>query len=156
MVAVSAVGVVVLALTGRTFSSPVMSLFGYSWLAGFYGLVLLTCLHSSTGWIARICRVRALRWLGGISYGVYLFHQPISGLCHAALRGTDPGMTNLEGVATTSLALLVTLLVAGLSFRFIETPIINFGHRFTYDSPASSRQRLPVPAGQVDPLPARQ
>jgi len=152
LLAAFAAGAVVLALTGRRFSSPVMSLFGYSWLAGFYSLVLLACLHHSDGWIARICRARWLQWLGVMSYGVYLFHQPISGLCHAALRGTEPGMTNLIGVAATSLALLITLLVAWLSFRYVEKPILNFGHRYQYDSPAPARPASTVPTEQTSPL----
>jgi peptidoglycan/LPS O-acetylase OafA/YrhL len=149
ILSVFAAGVVVLGITGRKFSSPIMSLFGYSWLAGFYCLLLLISLHHPVGWIARICRLRALQWVGVISYGIYLFHQAVSGLCHAALRGADPAMTDLSGVAITGLALLITFTLARLSFGLFEKPILNFGHRFKYDTVASAepeRQAATPPA----------
>ncbi len=153
ILAVFAVGVVVLALTGRKFSSPVMSLFGYSWLAGFYCVVLLISLYHPGGWIAWVCRRRGLQWVGVISYGIYLFHQAISGLCHAALRGAEPAMTDLRGVAITGLALVMTFTTARLSFGWIEKPMLNFGHRFRYDAPAGARsESLPAPSTAVPAL----
>ena len=148
VLAVFAAGVVVLGLTGRKFSSPVMALFGYSWLAGFYCLLLLISLHHRAGWIAGICRLRALQWVGVISYGVYLLHQAISGLCHITLRGAPPAITDLPSAGITLLAFVITLALARLSFGFFEKPILAFGHRFNYET---AIQEEPVTAAAPSP-----
>jgi len=60
---------------------------------------------------------RPLRWLGERSYGIYLWHWPIFAL-------TRPGLdVPLSGWPLFALRLSATLIVAGLSYRYIEKPI---------------------------------
>lgn len=106
--------------------------FTYLWLSCLYAVLLLVVLVDRDGWIARLFRPRALVWLGTVSYGVYLFHQAVSSLLHGLIRYLPPTLMEWEGVAVTCLALVVTLMLAGLSFRCFERPIINFGHRYRY------------------------
>ena len=53
-------------------------------------------------------------------------------------------MPDFSAVAITGLALLITLTLARLSFGFLEKPILNFGHRFKYDTVASTGSESPV------------
>jgi peptidoglycan/LPS O-acetylase OafA/YrhL len=106
--------------------------FTYLWLACLYATLLLVVLVDRDGWIARLFRPRALVWLGTVSYGVYLFHQAVSALLHGLIRYLPPTIMEMEGLAVTCLALVVTLALAGLSFRYFERTIINFGHHYRY------------------------
>jgi peptidoglycan/LPS O-acetylase OafA/YrhL len=71
---------------------------------------------------------------------VYLFHQPVSGLMHAAIFSRPPHVDGPASALVTLAALAATLALAALTLRFIERPAIAFGRRFTY-SAASLRMR---------------
>ncbi|WP_345801549.1 acyltransferase family protein [Microbacterium sp. AZCO] len=66
-----------------------------------------------------------LTWIGARSYGIYLWHWPLLVLIVAATRGTIADAPVSVGVA----ALVLTLAVAELSYRFLETPIRRRGFR---------------------------
>ncbi|HEY8546883.1 MAG TPA: acyltransferase family protein [Acidimicrobiales bacterium] len=57
-----------------------------------------------------------LRWLGRVSYGVYLWHWPVIVFMTPARLGVDRWATDLARIATT-------LAVAELSYRILEMPI---------------------------------
>jgi hypothetical protein len=77
------------------------------WVVLVLGAVL------EVGPIAALAGFRPLVWLGVVSYGVYLVHWPLLLVLH-------PFHAPL---ADASIALTVTLVVAGLSARFFEGPI---------------------------------
>ncbi len=66
--------------------------------------------------IARALSFAPLRWLGLISYGVYLYHWPIDVWLSA-------DRTGWSGWGLVALQLTVTLAVSVLSYRFIEQPV---------------------------------
>ena len=58
-----------------------------------------------------------MRYLGQRSYGLYLWHWPV-------FMVTRPGLDiALDGTALLSLRLAITVVIAELSFRFVEMPI---------------------------------
>jgi hypothetical protein len=60
---------------------------------------------------------RPLRWVGERSYGIYLWHWPV-------FMVTRPGLdVPLEGAKLLALRLAVTVLLAHLSYRYVEQPI---------------------------------
>ncbi len=71
--------------------------------------------------------VQPLRWIGERSYGIYLWHWPLLVLVVAAVRGTGPeaGVPWQIGVGV----LILTLLIAALSYRFVENPVRRRGLR---------------------------
>ncbi len=72
-------------------------------------------LEGSNG-VARLCSVRPLVYVGKISYGAYLYHWPIfalSGKHWGPLHGTSLGLAQLAA----------SLLLAAVSFRYLEAPI---------------------------------
>src|SRR6478735_10279702 len=68
-----------------------------------------------------------LTWIGARSYGLYLWHWPILVLLLASANATGTEVPAWIGVA----ALALTLVVAELSYRFVETPIRRRGFRAT-------------------------
>jgi peptidoglycan/LPS O-acetylase OafA/YrhL len=73
-----------------------------------------------------LLRTGALRYVGKISYGLYLYHYLI-----LSLFGIAPFETETTGAGLTSVAeaLVTTFLVASFSFRFIETPLLRVKDR---------------------------
>jgi hypothetical protein len=58
-----------------------------------------------------------LRWLGERSYGIYLWHWPVYMVTRSQLD------VPLDGLPLLALRLGVTVLLADLSYRYVETPI---------------------------------
>ena len=71
---------------------------------------------SSHGVAHRALRLRPLVWLGVISYGVYLWHWPLT----VWLR---PETVGVDGPLLFALRLGATLLIASASFYLVERPI---------------------------------
>jgi peptidoglycan/LPS O-acetylase OafA/YrhL len=51
---------------------------------------------------------------------------------HRLLLHGDPEIRDVKGVATTALALVMTLAIAKVSWRYFEGPLVKRGHRYTY------------------------
>jgi peptidoglycan/LPS O-acetylase OafA/YrhL len=106
---------------------------GYTWFALVFSALLLTAVSQPAGWIAAIMRWRSLGWIGGISYCVYILHDPFNFFAHRILLHAEPRLQTLPQLSVSLLALLLTLAVASLSWRYFEKPLIRKGHRYSYD-----------------------
>jgi peptidoglycan/LPS O-acetylase OafA/YrhL len=104
------------------------------------GLPILSVLFAlALGWIVRrrggsFFLLRALRWkptryLGTISYSLYLFHIPVYYCllrCAAALRLSGYPVAFI----VSAMALLLSILCSALSWKYFETPILNLKDRW--------------------------
>lgn len=103
-------------------------------------LILVTLAPGSI--LYRVLSIPALRWLGRISYGAYVFHDIPHTLYwrvaaklvgHFEIVGANSfrrfeiESTILAGV----IALLATLVLAGLSFRFFESPLLSLKEKWS-------------------------
>jgi peptidoglycan/LPS O-acetylase OafA/YrhL len=79
-------------------------------------LIAAGCASTST-LVSRTLAFRPLQWLGSRSYSIYLWHFPV-----LIMAGLHPG--HLVKVQKIALVVLI-LVVANLSYRFIEKPIRN-------------------------------
>lgn len=113
--------------------------FTHSVLAVFYSTTVLLAVADEGWWLNRIVRLAALRWIGTVSYGVYLVHQPMNYHLHAIFRGTTPGISGAEGVAVTLLATAASVALASALFLTIETWFIDLGRRAQYKFPVGRR-----------------
>ena len=102
-------------------------------LAVTFALFLLLALLNREGVLGSVLRNRVLMWLGSISYGVYILHTGVSHLVHKLVRDARPSIDSWGGVATTLLALAVTLLVAQISYQWFERRFIRYGHTVSYE-----------------------
>jgi peptidoglycan/LPS O-acetylase OafA/YrhL len=111
-------------------------------LVGLFAIFILIAYADTQPWLGKLLRKPVLIWFGQLSYGIYMFHEAVSGLTHGLLLHTAPQLRTPADVAVTLLALAITLLLAALSYRFFEGPILRFGHRFRY-RPNPSPEPLP-------------
>lgn len=110
----------------------ILGIFDVSWLALSYGLLVLAAAEGNMGPLSSFLRQPVWIALGRYSYAIYMFHQLVSGLLHGWLLQQEPLIRNWQGALTTLAALLATLALAWLSFRFLESPFLKLGQRFRY------------------------
>jgi peptidoglycan/LPS O-acetylase OafA/YrhL len=122
------------------------------WLALLFAALLLVTLTNSIPLLNRVLSAAGLRWLGLISYGVYLLHGPVSGLLHWYIAGTGMEFRTPTDIAVTALSVVVTLALASLSFRYFETPFLRLGQKCKYaPAAAASVQFAPNTVPGVQP-----
>jgi peptidoglycan/LPS O-acetylase OafA/YrhL len=107
--------------------------YGYSVLALFYSCFLLIAVTEERGILSAIARIRWLRGLGAISYGIYMIHIAVIGAMHGLLLKQSPQINSWRDAVVTLAALLCTLAIAILSWRFFERPILSIGHSIQYE-----------------------
>jgi peptidoglycan/LPS O-acetylase OafA/YrhL len=115
-----------------------------SGLAGLHFTLILAAFIDARSGLGRLLRFPVLVWFGQRSYGLYLFHEAVSGLCYGLLCHSVPEMRTLVDAGVTVLALVVTLLLAELSYRFFEGPILVFGRKFRYCPRPPKKSSLPA------------
>ncbi len=114
---------------------PITLPYGYKFLWGYSFINIVSALLMygvvRHGWAARLLEWRPLRYLGKISYGLYVYHFGLVWLM-ATLFGhtiTQP-FSPLLALAT----LLLTIAIAAASFHLMEKPLIDLKDRF-FDIP---------------------
>lgn len=114
--------------------SDIGNAFAHLWLGALYSLFIMVCILRPAGAVSNIVSKRFFVWMGLRSYGIYLFHQPISGLVHQYLNGKEsPGFSNLTEFFATAAAFAITLGLAELSYRFFESVFLAYGKKFKYE-----------------------
>jgi peptidoglycan/LPS O-acetylase OafA/YrhL len=125
-------GIAALAKWSPSVGSPAVQSVGYTWLALFYASVLLYALTRPASILSRALRLTWLGWLGGIAYGTYLLHQMTQGMLFGLVWRHEPFITGGYTLLTALSALLLTVALAKLSWRFFEHPLVRLGHHSVY------------------------
>jgi peptidoglycan/LPS O-acetylase OafA/YrhL len=103
----------------------------YDPLALFYGSVVLLSLRFAGTAGTSLLRSPLLSWLGNRSFGIFLMHQPVSGVLHQAILSRAPMIDDAASALVTVVALLTTFVLAEASFRWLESPFLALGRRQT-------------------------
>jgi peptidoglycan/LPS O-acetylase OafA/YrhL len=106
-------------------------------------LVAYVVLVPANAWV-RLLSGRGPSWLGARSYGIYLYHYPLALVVMQAhiFHGAEHSLA----VVT---CLLITLVVAAASYRWIETPFLRLKQRLSV-----ATEPAPAPAPQQSQLAA--
>lgn len=118
---------------------------GFLLVASATAAVVLLVVRRPDHPLSRALSWRPLRYVGRISYGLYLYHWPL----FLVLTQTRVG---LSGPALVAVRFAATFVMADLSFRLVERPIRSRRDRPVLDSrrPKMVRaRRLAVPAGAI-------
>lgn len=100
---------------------------GFALFAAATALVIVATVEGA--WVLnRFFESRPLRLLGRVSYGLYLWHQPVY---FAVVRYT----TGWAPLARFALALGITASCVAASWNFVERPVQRLRHRFVERSP---------------------
>lgn len=105
--------------------------FERSFVGLFFLCLLVVVLEQKQSRLAAIARWRFLRELGKISYCVYIIHLMMKWIASWILVHSDPEFRDWRFLEVALLGYLLTWLVAQLSWRYIENPLIHRGHDLT-------------------------
>jgi peptidoglycan/LPS O-acetylase OafA/YrhL len=97
------------------------------------GLLIVGSLRAPGGWPARVLSLRPLRWVGVISYSLYLWHWP-------AIVLITPDSSGLTGGGLLAARLAAMTAAAVVSYYVVERPLRAFDW-------AGLRRRLRLPIG---------
>ncbi|MDR2280401.1 MAG: acyltransferase, partial [Gordonia sp. (in: high G+C Gram-positive bacteria)] len=89
--------------------------------------VLMAAVTPST-LVATVLSMQPFRWIGERSYGIYLWHMPLVAFLPGIIRGGSPLISSIVVV-------IATLVIASLSWRYVEDPIRRHGFRAALTTP---------------------
>lgn len=128
------------------FSVPIINLLAYALLGtklsdnpirfGASHLLALALFVAGIGFLKK--PPRFLAWVGVISYSVYLFHPVVMYSLKYVVESNAFLLSHPVHVSVyMAISLVICLYVSSLVYRFIESPAIDMGHRFTKKKPSS-------------------
>jgi lysophospholipase L1-like esterase len=117
IVGLAALGGLVLFCLWLNESQPFLFRGGFALVALTTAAVIMVVIHPRARLSTSLLEWGPLRWVGVRSYGIYLWHFPVFMVTRPQLD------VPLDGLSLLTLRLVVTVLIAGLSYRYVETPI---------------------------------
>jgi peptidoglycan/LPS O-acetylase OafA/YrhL len=101
-------------------------------------IVLCTVLHPE-GWLGRILELAPLRWIGRISYSLYIWQQVFMTRHYAPEE-------NIHWVTAHFLQWPLTLLLACASYYWMERPMMALGHKLAKSAVPGRGEEAALPA----------
>ena len=125
------VGVLVMLTNGNMTVSalgyPLGLQHGYAYLWGYtllniFSVLVISALTTRT-FLPRFFEWRPLRYVGEISYGVYILHYPVQSMIAKA-------MPSFPSALRLSIQIIITLILASISYRFLELPFLRLKEKW--------------------------
>ncbi len=91
-----------------------------------YFVAVISCIYLAQGRIASLLSSRPLFWFGEVSFALYLCHIPVMRLCVFVANKFGLG----QGLWFGLVALVLSIGVAHLLYRYVETPSRHFMRRW--------------------------
>ena len=115
-------------------------------LASLATTALVLVVVERPGRLRAVLELPAARWVGARSYGIYLWHWPVFLVIGQDLPVAPGGTTYL---LTRGWCVVVTFVIADLSYRFVETPVRRYGFAGTARVATARLRRIGPRAARV-------
>lgn len=112
-------------------------LWAHTLLNYFFAVLIYCVVHEKL--FVRLLELPWLRYLGKISYGMYVYHLPLIWFTFRMFEDRIESETTLL-LTRAPISLFATILISTLSYYLLEKPILNLKDRFFYWSPADARK----------------
>lgn len=99
---------------------------GGLFVASLLTATVLAAVVLNAGPVERLFDTRVMRWLGRVSFSLYLWHWPVMVLAIELLRRVGDGH---HPVVAGLISLALSLPLSALSFRYVETPFRRYGYK---------------------------
>lgn len=105
-----------------------------------YGVACVTILFAcllvlslrAEGVVSKAMNMAWLRWVGGISFGIYVFHVLLAPVFRWVTSVIWPTASRTEDILTNALVTAVmSVSIAWLSFRYLESPFLKMRKKFS-------------------------
>jgi len=116
IIGLSALGVLFYAFLRLDGFQPFLYQGGFAMVALASAVVIAVLVHPRAH-LGALLGLQPLRWLGLRSYGIYLWHWPVYMLTRPQFD------VPIEGLPLLALRLGITVIIAEVSYRFVETPV---------------------------------
>lgn len=113
---------------GWSAEKPTM-LFGFTTLAVFFSGLLLLLITAESSALCKLFSLGPVRYVGRISYGIYLLHDGLIAALERVGRGGVIGFLFHNWAFAIPLRIGIAIGVASLSYRFFESPILRLKDR---------------------------
>ncbi|MGA2081052.1 MAG: acyltransferase [Holophaga sp.] len=134
--------------------NTVFRVLGYTLLAALSAVVIIKAVAGKeNGLLVRLLNSRFLVYTGAISYGLYVYHWPIYFFLLQGLKQMWSERHHAMGLAAFPfVAVGLTFLVAHVSYRFLEAPILRLKRHFetAAGAEADSRQGATAPGPRAE------
>jgi peptidoglycan/LPS O-acetylase OafA/YrhL len=118
-------------LSGFGFPFPLANglkqVWGYSLLNYLFALAIYSVARE--GLFTRFLELGWMKYLGKISYGLYVYHYALIYFANRMQDFLPLTYTQTQGIAAV-ISFFATLLVASLSYKYIEKPVLDLKNRF--------------------------
>lgn len=112
-------------------------IWGYTLLNYFFAITIYSVVKHVL--FKRFLEWAPLRYLGKISYGLYVYHFPVLWF---SIRVRDLGVVDPYAKPVIALISFIgTLLIATISYKYLEQPLLNLKDRFFALKPESTAER---------------
>ncbi|MGB5014173.1 MAG: acyltransferase family protein, partial [Pyrinomonadaceae bacterium] len=99
-------------------------------LASILSAATVSVLPGHSTVFTKLCKIRALAWVGERSYGIYLWHWPVLLVVLTFIPASPDSVWS--GWLAATIVILTTFVLSAASFRWIEVPIRNNGFKATW------------------------
>jgi peptidoglycan/LPS O-acetylase OafA/YrhL len=122
LVGVSQIGMPTLSLATYTLRDWILGHVMYGLLAFFFALPIMLGVEGRGGAPEKVLTWKPIAWLGLISYGVFLWHHPLTG----KFKGVQDWTSHGSSIIYTLIVFAAAISAAALSYYLVERPLLKF------------------------------